>query len=255
MRLEALVLRVADVDAQVAFYIDRLGMSRVGERQVRYDAAGAAIEFQQATIIGGSAPTPDDRYWKVGITLPNVDLAAAQLRASGIEVSAPEQFRDVGYLCHLQDPEGFTIELLQHDFGAPPRGLGDPDAPLGGGARLGQITLRVVDLEAALACYRDRLGMRLLSVQPVEEHGFTLYFLAFTDEQPPDPELTAVANRPWLWRRSYTCLELQHWYRERRPVLRLPAAGAAGFARLEVGGAPDAAERRDEAGGSVRSRA
>ena len=40
--------------------------------------------------------------------------------------------------------------------------------------------------------------------------GFTLYFLADQRESPPQPDLEAVENRPWLWRRPYTVLELQH---------------------------------------------
>ena len=26
--------------------------------------------------------------------------------------------RDIGFLCHLRDPAGYSIELLQHQFGA-----------------------------------------------------------------------------------------------------------------------------------------
>ena len=26
--------------------------------------------------------------------------------------------RDIGFLCHLRDPVGYSIELLQHQFGA-----------------------------------------------------------------------------------------------------------------------------------------
>ena len=35
---------------------------------------------------------------------------------SGPQVSVINQFMEVGYLCHLTDPNGFTIELLQHTF-------------------------------------------------------------------------------------------------------------------------------------------
>jgi hypothetical protein len=52
--------------------------------------------------------------------------------------------------------------------------------------------------------------MQLLSVQPVDGRDFTLYFLAHAGESPPDPDLEAVGNRPWLWQRPYTTLELQH---------------------------------------------
>merc|ERR1711936_391310 len=53
--------------------------------------------------------------------------------------------------------------------------------------------------------------MKLLSIQTVEKYGFTLYFLAFTDEVPPESEnLHSEQIREWLWQRPYTTLELQH---------------------------------------------
>ena len=46
--------------------------------------------------------------------------------------------------------------------------------------------------------------------QDVSEYGFTLYFLAFTAEDPPEEDLAHVGIREWLWQRPYTTLELQH---------------------------------------------
>lgn len=126
-------------------------------------------------------------------------------------------------MAHLQDPADFAIELLQHDFeGQGP--AGDPDQPLGGGAHIGQITLRTGDMEAEFSEYP---GMRLLSVQPVSNYGFDLYFLAFTEEEPPNADLQAVENRPWLWRRPYTSLEFQ--YLPGAQITKIPA-----FQGLEI---------------------
>ena len=168
-----------------------------------------------------------------------------------MQVSEPRQFLDIGYMCHLRDPEGFQIELLQHDFAKNrPAGAGDAGKPLGGGAVIGQITLRVVDIEAALSFYRDRLGMRLLSIQALPQHGFTLYFLAFSDETPLLAELEAAGNREWLWRRPYTTLELQHLHDFEGP-LRLPAPGAAGFAHIAISGRQGEQVLKDEIGGRI----
>ena len=51
-----------------------------------------------------SAPPSSGGYWKIGITLPDVDVARDRLLARGIAVSTPQQFYDIGYLCHLADP-------------------------------------------------------------------------------------------------------------------------------------------------------
>ncbi len=173
-----------------------------------------------------------DVYWKVGITLPDIDVAFEQPRNADVAVTEPRHFQDIGYMCHLADPEGFQFELLQHTFAGQPRTAeGDPRQPLGGGGEIGQVTVRTGDIDRALDLYRTRRGMKLLSVQPVEGRNFTLYFLAHTDECPPDTDLRAVGNRPWLWQRPYTTLELQHLHVPAESI-RVPAADETGYVEL-----------------------
>lgn len=255
MQLAQVLLRVRSPQTLARFYLERLGMTLLDDGPpliLGFGGDDAAMALQQAGAGDGYIHRRDDRYWKIGITLPDVDIACAQLREAGVAVSQPSQFGDIGYMCHLQDPEGLSIELLQHRFeGNRGDRDGDPSALLGGGARIGQITLRVADLEAALAFYRDRLGMTLLSVQPVVDYGFTLYFLAFTDERPPHADLEAVENREWLWQRPYTTLELQHVHGS-NGSFDLPADDAPGFGGLSIADAGDRAARlADEAGGRV----
>ncbi len=234
-RLAGVALNVASPETLAAFYTQHLGMTvdRSGEvLQVGYGGHAARLELRPSPSPVPYVHDASDEYWKIGITLRNVDMAFEQLSRAGVSVTRPRQFLDIGYMCHLTDPEGFQIELLQHTFeGQPPTLPGNPDLPLGGGAQIGQITLRVVDLDDALAFYRRSLGMRLLSKQIVTGRGFTLYFLAFTDETPPDSDIEAVANRPWLWQRPYTTLELQHLTEPGRSVRPAPA-GATGYAGL-----------------------
>ncbi|MGI9373023.1 MAG: VOC family protein [Hyphomicrobiales bacterium] len=210
--LSKVILNVRSPKALADFYCRYMGMrarARGDTFIIGYDGIDADIELRPAEA-GAYVHNNNDRYWKIGITLPNVDIAYEQLSAAGVEVSTPRQFQDIGYMCHLADLEGFVIELLQHDFeGNRPDNAGDAKLPLGGGGRIGQITLRTSNIEEELQNYRDSMGMRLLSIQPVRTYGFTLYFLAFTAETPPDPNLEAVVNREWLWKRPYTTLELQ----------------------------------------------
>ena len=210
MRLSGLHLRVADPDRLAAFYADTLGMSvqTLGaDRRVGY--AGQDADLLLVPGGGGYIHDPGQRYWKIGITVPDIDLAAAYLRQKGVQVSNPKQFLDIGYLCHLQDPEGFVIELLQHDFeGNRPENAAEPSAPFAD-ACIGQITLRTGDIAAEDEFCRAQ-GMRLLSMQDVGQFGFDLHFYAFTDQVPPNADLWAVENREWLWKRPYTTLEFQH---------------------------------------------
>ena len=144
-------------------------------------------------------------------------MPVERLRHHGIDVTDPQQFRDIGYLCHLADPDGYVIELLQHKFDENHTpDVADPALALGAPPTLGQITIRVTHIERSLGFYRDFLGMELLSRQEVAPSEFTLYFLAYTDEAPPRSDLDAVENREWLWQRPYTTIELQHvWGRDR----------------------------------------
>ncbi|NNE21637.1 MAG: VOC family protein, partial [Rhizobiales bacterium] len=221
------------------FYTGALGMTeqvRDDGHHLSYGGKDASLILRQAGADDSYQANPLDRYWKIGITVPNVDIAHHQLYRGGIEVSTPRQFQDIGYMCHLRDPEGFSIELLQHHFDTNrPVTAGEPDAPLGGGTRIGQVTLRTSDIAADLAFYRDQLGMKLLSIQPVETHGFALYFLAMTDEEPPISDLYALRNHEWLWQRPYTTLEFQHLNQSDDQVV-LDGAVEPGFEGIVVSG-------------------
>ncbi|MFA3919763.1 VOC family protein [Ruegeria hyattellae] len=207
MRLSGLHLRCANPATLGGFYGDMLGMRALGDGRFGYAGEDADLVLHPGG--GGYTHDPGQRYWKIGITLTNLDHAVRVLWDKGVDVSDPKQFLDIGYMAHLSDPEGFAIELLQWDFeGNRASDAGDPEAPFAE-ARIGQITLRSGDVQADTVYWKD-LGMRLLSLQDVSAYGFDLHFLAFTDDHPPLPDLWSAGNREWLWRRPYTVLEFQH---------------------------------------------
>ena len=230
LRLSRNCLQVSDIDKLVKFYCEALGMTvlrrnaDIGTTCVGYpdQPQAAMLEFSSlpklATEKYDAETTKPGRerrdvYWKIGLSLADVKLAQRLLLKKDISVSEPKQFRDIGYLSHLLDPEGFTIELLQHDFEANFKPVSPiPSAALQQIPVLGQITLRVADIDKNLDFYRDSLGMKLLSIQDVSVYGFTLYFLAWTGESPPNNDLASIENREWLWKRPYTVLELQHCF-------------------------------------------
>lgn len=229
-------LRVTNPAEQVAFYCDALGMADLGAGRVGYEGAGQArLSFEAGA--GRYKHHDADLYWKIALAVPDLDLACRQLASKDITTSDPHQFRDIGYLAHLTDPEGFQVELIQHTFhGEPPTQTIDSDL-LGGGPTLNLLTLRASEI-TSVSELTEALGMTLLSVQPVEPFGFTLYFYALTSDTPPNPDLHAVENRSWVYQRPYTVLEIQHLHAadeiERRGV---DEPGFVGF-RLETQAAP-----------------
>ena len=212
--LAAITLNVRNPLKLAEFYCDTLGMVRFernGEVAVGYGGQGAALILRSSSNISDYQHAQNHRYWKIAITLPNLDLAHDQLTKKGIDAPNPRQFREIAYLTHITDPEGHIVELIQHTFDGKPRDdEGDPVAPLGGGAQLGLITFRTDNIEREMVHCLEELGMSYLSRQPVADLGFDLYFFAFTKEKQPNPDVNAVTNREWLWQRPYTVLEFQH---------------------------------------------
>ncbi|KAJ3077828.1 hypothetical protein HK102_004941 [Quaeritorhiza haematococci] len=209
--------------------------------------SSALIEFRclknppQNTTNTTYTPTRSDVYWKIGLSLRDVSLASQRLSTQhDVSVGTPHQFLDIGFLTHLRDPSNHTIELLQHSFAqnhipVPPSEI-DPSHPLGQPTSIGQITLRCLDAGRSVQFWGDVLGMRWLSIQPVEPYNFTLHFLAYTEEEPPNNvDLKDVANREWLWKKGYTQIELQEIHGTTQPY-KLPKVeeGELGFGGVGV---------------------
>ncbi|CUH53576.1 VOC family protein [Shimia marina] len=227
--LDTLTLRVSNPDAQRCFYRDVFGMSESDNGTLSYSAQDVSLSFEQAQH--PYAPQDSDLFWKIAIAVPNIDLAVSQLRAAGVECTTPKQFRDVGYLAKAMDPEGFPVELIDHHFkGNRPTRPYD-ESLLGGGPHINLVTLRTSDITAIQP---DILswGLPLLSIQDVTPFGFTLYFYGSTQASPPNADPTAVENRPWLYQRPETLLEIQHVPALERETV--PQVGAAGYAGLTI---------------------
>ena len=170
------------------------------------------------------------------ISVADLDIAHERLLSNGVAVDSPRQIPDIAYLCHCNDPDNYCIELIQHDFlhNHTPEPE-NPVYPLGTRPTFSLITCRVKNAEVSLSFYTDVLGMRLLSRQVVESRGFTLYFLACTDEKPPNANIEDVGNREWLWRRPYTMVEFQHiWGTENEPDFAYRAGPESGFEGVSI---------------------
>ncbi|MFT5470609.1 MAG: lactoylglutathione lyase [Verrucomicrobiales bacterium] len=213
-QLSEIYLDVSDSDRNVEFYVETLGMRLVDENDrsdysLSYES-GAKLKLRQRKESARYDPTVQDAYWKIGISIADVDIAREQLLKQNIEVTQPQQFLDIGYLCHFDDPDGYCIELLQHRFESNHRPRPPVESePLGNKPIIGQVSLNVASIEDSLAFYRDRLGLNLLSRQKVPSRGFTLYFLGDCEEKPPSDDVDAVEIREWLWQLRSTVLELR----------------------------------------------
>lgn len=237
--IRALHLQVPALDGVDEFYRSVLGMQHrfttagvdvpspdAMEYSCAFSETACRIVFRKRDVEPFVA-RDNNQYWKVGVTVKNLDVAVQYLREQGVDVSPPRQFRDIGYMTHLKDPNGFTIELLQHGFEGHEQAVADGHA-IGGQATLAHITLRVTDIQAARQYFAGELGMRLMSVQPVSDYHFCLYFYTWSNEGVPNADLESVDNREWLWARPYTFIELQH-LQTPDAVIHQKESNAAGF--------------------------
>jgi catechol 2,3-dioxygenase len=178
-------LRVADLDRQVAFYRDALGLSLA-----RRDATSAALGAGGRDLIlleehpGAPRPRRATGLYHLAILVPaRRDLARALRHLA--ESRVPFQgFADhlVSEAIYLADAEGNGIEVYSdrpreewiYDGGSlrmttdpldveglmgELQGAGEPWAGLPAGTRMGHVHLRVSDLAAAESFYRGLLGL------------------------------------------------------------------------------------------------
>ncbi len=199
-KLDKISFRVPDLERTRQFYVEKLGFSAEPvENGVLLTASSNEGQCARLEMIQGKRGEVEQQqsskdqaaaYWKIGLTMPDVSLAVDRLRRAGVAgVSDPGQFEDVGFVSHLRDPDGMAIELLQHDFEDNFKPVAvDDDMALGQRFSVGQVTLRTDDIEEMDGFYVGKMGMKKISVQPVDKYKFTLHFYAFTEENLPKTE-------------------------------------------------------------------
>jgi catechol 2,3-dioxygenase-like lactoylglutathione lyase family enzyme len=151
-------------------------------------------------------------YWKMAISIKDVDIARANLIKQDIKVSDAIQVPNVAYLCHFNDPDGYCLELIQHTFKENhKKEKEDINYKLGNKAVFSLVTYRVNDINKSLDFYINELELKLYSKMDVSFRGFELYFLAPNIEMPPNEEnRESIDNIEWMWQRQYTFIELQY---------------------------------------------
>ncbi|CAF1175150.1 unnamed protein product [Adineta steineri] len=252
LKLTHNILRVKDPSEMIQFYVSKFGMEsiQISTPPLPYNVSilGYTTNYDENFVkASNTLPSPtllefhhndpsiispsltnsgtSEVYWKIGITLYDVDYAREILQSKQVNITNASQFEDIGYVCHLRDPNGFCLELLQHDFektfkekiNKSGKQTSVDNFPLGYPSCIGQITLHTNDIEKSQRFYCNILGMKVLSIQEVPKCGFTLYFFAWTNENPPKSDIKdATINREWLWKRPYTQIEVRYFNNQKQ---------------------------------------
>ena len=191
---------------------------------------------QRTLILNPSGDGALPGYWKLALAVADLEVARSSLMQQGIRVSEPVQVPDVAYLCHLEDPDGYCIELIQHRLQENHEAqLLDDNSALGSATTFSLVTCRIKDPQPSIDFYQQKLGMRLISRQQVAHRGFTLYFLSCDQEAPPSTDIDNIEMREWLWQRPYALLELQHiWGTELQADFAYPTNADNGFEKIRL---------------------
>ncbi len=228
-KLAALRLGSPDPERQKRFYLEVLGMREREDGMIGYADEEIGLLFEWAN--SGYVASTEDLYWKISISVPDIELACRQLTDLGVHIDGPRQFGEVGFLAHLVDPLGFHIELICHWFeGDRPERIYDARL-LGGGPHVSLLTLRCHDI-SLIHQVATELEMTRLCIVPVLEHGFTLYFYGYAGDSLPNSDLHALEARTWVYRRPYTVLEVLHREQDHAMLKRGP--GQAGYKGAQV---------------------
>ncbi|XQW84826.1 VOC family protein [Thalassotalea piscium] len=215
-------LQISEPNISLDFYINKLGMLLISQYKVaskhhyflafseKQDASLELVFDPNTVFTVESQPSLTEGYWKYSIAVPNLVLAREHLILQGINIGSPFAVKNIAYLCHFTDPDGYCIELIQHYLTNNNRKILSRSTSFQECQPTFNLsTLRVKQIDKSLAFYK-KLGMSLVSRQKVESRNMHLYFLSFNKESPPSSNIDSVSIREWLWQRPYTLLELQH---------------------------------------------
>jgi predicted enzyme related to lactoylglutathione lyase len=110
--VHAIVIYVRDLDGMTSFYRDVLGMAVEHQTdhyaELRPAGGGAHVALHSGRAVGAMS----EPHWFMELKVRNIDHAAAELRARGVEVGDVQE-RPFGRFAPFVDPEGNRLELEQ----------------------------------------------------------------------------------------------------------------------------------------------
>jgi len=104
-------INVDDVEAALAFYVGRLGLTERADRP-DFGFGGAWLDAggQQVHLIQAAPPADAGQHF--ALLVADLDATVAELRGAGLDVSDPSPVAS-NHQAFLHDPAGNTVELQQ----------------------------------------------------------------------------------------------------------------------------------------------
>lgn len=129
MRFLHTMLRVRDLDAALAFFVERLGLREVRRRDnekgrftlvfLSTGADGDPAEIELTHNWDQKEPYSTGRFFgHLAVQVDDIYATCQRLRESGVAILRPP--RD-GHMAFIKSPDGHSVELLQRGDSLPPR--------------------------------------------------------------------------------------------------------------------------------------
>jgi predicted enzyme related to lactoylglutathione lyase len=175
--VEAVRVDVADLEAAVAFYRDRLGFQQVSAERsdgsVRLESAGVPLVLRRVPEPAPAAEQPSRCHARFNLHADDLDGTVARLEAEGVRFGA-EHESQISRVRSFHDPAGNPLNL---------KGLFEP-RDTGGAIRPFNVGIEVADMARAEAFYAGVLGLDVLTrdyyppVVPFEKRGALGFILS-----------------------------------------------------------------------------
>ncbi|MDO6684363.1 MULTISPECIES: VOC family protein [unclassified Agarivorans] len=221
-------LLIKDPQASLDFYQNVLGMTLVHQTETEQSqhyflsfaepqqASLELVNMPDADFSVAAQPNAEEGYWKFSIAVPSLEATHAGLVKRGVAAGDCFNIAGLAYLCHFNDPNGYSIELVQQRLfeHSPPLSeellAATTIQPVAKGATFNLSTLRVKDANHSLAFYQS-LGMELVYRYRSDARAMTLYFLVFKDDEAYQQLKQSPNIAEALWQYPATVLELQQF--------------------------------------------
>lgn len=195
---------------------------------------GQLVLIDDPSLVAGqdftvaTQPSQTEGYWKFSIAVDDIEIMREKLINSGVKtIGNCFDVANLAYLCHLQDPNGYCIELIQKTLKTSVKV--NSNQP-----RLNLSTLRVKNAEKSLAFYQS-LGMKLIYTYRSDKRNMTLYFLIAESDVALFESIDAPTLVEKMWQFPRTILELQQLDgTTENTVFRYRVGRQTGFIGLEV---------------------
>lgn len=223
MRITHHELQISDPKTSLYFYQNILGMKLLNciktKNKTQYfltfnhnvEASLVLVYMPNIPFEVATQPSKTEGYWKISIAVSQLEEVREILIRNEVTIGQCFEVPNLAYLCHLTDPDGYCIELIQQTLKVnTPKIDGINHHMLDFNPTFNLCTLRVKNIQKSLPFYNS-LGFELIYTYQSKERAMSLYFLIAKNDEKFKQACSLTGVEQAMWQHSSTILELQQF--------------------------------------------